>query len=384
MVKKILYCATVDYHFKAFHLPYMKWFKEQGWQVDVASAGEMDLAYTDNKYNISIKRSPFHHSNLKAYQQLKQIIDQNDYDLIHCHTPLGGVLGRLAGRQARKKGTKIIYTAHGFHFCKGSPKLNWLIYYPIEKYLARFTDLLITINQEDFNLAKKHHFQAEHIVKVNGVGVDTNHFKPIDKLNKLRLKKAFGYKPDDFLLFYAAEFNKNKNHQFLLHSLALIKEKLPNVKLLLAGEGSLLEDSIKLAKQLNIRESVDFLGFRTNIHEILSICDVAVATSLREGLPVNVMEAMSCALPVVAIDNRGHRELVSDSQTGWLLERMDPKVYSNKILILAEVEELTEQFGMNGRKTIIETYSINKVLADLTSIYEFLMDKQEDMLWAAQ
>ncbi len=156
MVNSILFCATVDYHFKAFHLPYMKWFKEQGWEVHVAASGEMELPYVDKKYTIPIQRSPLSMKNMEAYRELKEIIDGNQYKLIHCHTPMGGVLARLAAREARKKGTKVIYTAHGFHFCKGAPLKNWMLYYPIEKRLAHYTDCLITINEEDYTLAKKH------------------------------------------------------------------------------------------------------------------------------------------------------------------------------------------------------------------------------------
>src|SRR5690625_1546271 len=136
LVKRVLFCATVDYHFKAFHLPYMQWFKEQGWEVDVAASGDIHLPYTDQKYSIPIQRSPFRRSNLNAYKQLKEIIHRNNYSIIHCHTPLGGVLTRFAARKARKNGAKVIYTAHGFHFCKGMPITNWLIYYPVERLLS--------------------------------------------------------------------------------------------------------------------------------------------------------------------------------------------------------------------------------------------------------
>src|SRR5690625_5577495 len=143
---KILYCTSVDSHFKALLLPYMKWLKEDGWDVDVVASGDLDLPYTDNKYNIPIQRSPFNRKNLAAYRQIKRIIEENHYAIIHCHTPLGGVLGRLAARQARKYGTKVIYTAQGFHFYKGVPLINWLLYYPIEKLLVRLSDSLITCN----------------------------------------------------------------------------------------------------------------------------------------------------------------------------------------------------------------------------------------------
>jgi glycosyltransferase EpsD len=286
MSKKILFCATVDYHFKAFHLPTMKWFKEQGWDVHVAAAGNISLPFTDQKYNIPIQRAPFHRGNIQAYKQLKSIMDKNQYSIIHCHTPLGGVLGRLASKTVRKSGTKIIYTAHGFHFCKGASFLNWLLYYPIEKQLARFTDCLITINSEDYSTAIDHRFSASRTELVNGVGVDTNRFQPISEKQRKALRLKLGFKQDDFLLFYAAEFNKNKNQQLLIHAIANLKDELPKARLLLAGEGPLLEKCKELAEKLGVSEQVEFLGFRNDIDQILPACDVAVGSSHREGLPV--------------------------------------------------------------------------------------------------
>lgn len=383
MGKKILYCATVDYHFEAFHLPYMKWFKEQGWNVDVAAFGDIDLPYTDNKYNIPIQRSPFSKLNITAYKQLKKIIDQNNYEIIHCHTPIGGALTRLAARQARKKGTKVIYTAHGFHFCKGAPLANWMLYYPIEKYLAHYTDNLITINNEDYQLATKHRFKAGLINHVFGVGINTKQFKAISKSKKIQLKKSFGYAADDFLLFNAAEFNKNKNHQFLLKSFAHLKEAVPNAKLLLAGEGPLLKRNEQLAKQLRIDHLVRFLGQRNDIDQLLPMCDLAVAASFREGLPVNVMEAMACELPVVAVVNRGHQELVYHNKTGWLLPTWDIEEFSKKVQLIAHNKSMQEQFGLHGRKVILEKYSLSNVLIEKTQIYQMYMHGQEETRWVA-
>lgn len=379
--RKILYCTTVDYHLKAFHLPYMKWFKEHGWDVDVVASGDLDLPYTDNKYNIPIQRSPFNRKNLAAYRQIKRIIEENHYAIIHCHTPLGGVLGRLAARQARKYGTKVIYTAHGFHFYKGGPLINWLLYYPIEKLLARLTDSLITINTEDFTIATKRRFNVNEIVQIPGVGVDTEQFKPINKQEQIRLKRSFGYEDDDFLLFNAAEFNKNKNQAFLIHALALLKDEVPNVKLLLAGEGPLLASCRELAQQLGISHMVEFLGFRKDIQTIIVLCDVAVASSYREGLPVAVMEAMACGLPVVAVDNRGHRELIQDDYNGWLNTVDDPQAFANKLTMLATIQDLPEQFGKNSRQLMVKKYSTKKVLREKSRLYQQYMDEQGETTW---
>ncbi|MFC3884770.1 glycosyltransferase family 4 protein [Bacillus songklensis] len=368
MPGKVLFCATVDYHFKAFHLPYMKWFKEQGWEVHVAASGNMDLPYVDKKYNIPIQRSPFNPANFYAYKELKAIMDQNKYKIVHCHTPMGGVLARLAARRARKEGTKVIYTAHGFHFCKGAPLLNWMIYYPIEKGLARYTDCLITINEEDYNLAVNHRFKAKRIEHVHGVGVDTEKFQPLNEDKKHELRRSYGYEPDDFLMFFAAEFNKNKNQQLLLHAFSLLKDEVPNAKLLLAGKGPLLDDCRDLATRLGIENMVHFLGHRSDISSLLQICDLAVASSLREGLPVNIMEAMACGLPVVASDNRGHRELIKDKINGYVIPPANDRLFSARILELAQSNDMRKKMGIESVKHL-KTYSLSHVHSELNKIY---------------
>jgi glycosyltransferase EpsD len=214
-MKKILFTSTVDSHILNFHIPYLKWFKEQDCEVHVASNGSSDIPFVDVKYNIPFKRSPYKKENYMVYKQLKRIIADNDYKLIHCHTPMGSVLTRLATREARSKGTKVLYTAHGFHFYKGAPLKNWLLYYPIEKIAARWTDGLLTMNKEDYKLANKFKLRkAKAVYKVNGVGIDLQKFIPQTLEKKKELRKEYGYNDDDFILIYAAELNYNK-HQDL-------------------------------------------------------------------------------------------------------------------------------------------------------------------------
>ncbi|PLR87248.1 glycosyltransferase family 4 protein [Bacillus sp. V33-4] len=368
MKKKVFFCATVDYHFKAFHLPYLKWFKDQGWEVHVAASGKMMLPYVDKKYNIPIQRSPFSMKNIIAYKELKNIIDQNKYQIIHCHTPMGGVLARLAARFSRNNGTKLIYTAHGFHFCKGAPILNWFLYYPIEKMLAKYTDCLITINEEDNNLANKKNFKAQTIKHVHGVGVNTDLFFPVKTFHKSILRTEYGYNDEDFLMFYAAEFNKNKNQQLLIKSLARIKDEIPYSKLLVAGDGPLLEECKQLAIKLGVIEKVDFLGYRTDIVTLLKISDVAVASSLREGLPVNILEAMSCGLPIIASVNRGHSELVKNGLNGYIVPPNDIHQFSSRLIELFHSRELLTQMGIESQK-IVKGYSLARVGLELSEIY---------------
>ncbi|MDQ0859277.1 glycosyltransferase family 4 protein [Bacillus sp. V2I10] len=382
MPDKVLFTATVDYHFKSFHLPILKWFKEQGWEVHVAALGNIELPYVDQKYNLPIQRSPFNSRNSIAFGQLKNIINQNHYSIIHCHTPVGGVLTRLAAREARKKGTKVIYTAHGFHFCKGAPIQNWLTFYPIEKWLSAYTDCLITINEEDYLLAMERRFAAGKVEHVHGVGVDTEKFKPISENEKMKRRKTFGMEQDDFILFYAAEFNKNKNQQFLLHAMSRLKDNLQNAKLLLAGEGALLEECKQLTKTLGIEKMVHFLGFRKDIDTILPMCDLAVGSSLREGLPVNIMEAMACGLPVVATENRGHGELVVDGVNGYIVRNNDVQTMKDQIYSFATDHLKRKIYGSNGRILIENQYSIKQVLDEKSKIYKKYMRETEALKWA--
>ena len=189
-IKKALYVATVDIHIKSFHLPYLKLLHDNGYEVHVATNGDEKFPFCDVKHQICIERSPFKLSNLKAIKQLKKIIEKEKFDIVHCHTPMGAVVARLASKKARKiYGTRVIYTAHGFHFYKGAPKLNWLLFYPIEKYLAKYTDTLITINNEDFCLAqKKFSKRCKDIQYVPGVGIDIKKFNI--KLSKKNRKTS--------------------------------------------------------------------------------------------------------------------------------------------------------------------------------------------------
>jgi glycosyltransferase EpsD len=350
----------------------MKWFQEQGWEVHAAAGGSAELPYVDRRFELPIRRSPLKPDNLRAFRELKAIVTEHRYELIHCHTPMGGVLARLAARAGRRSGTKVVYTAHGFHFCKGAPLANWLLYYPIEKLLARHTDCLITINKEDYALAIKRRFQAGRIEHVHGVGVDTERFRPLDEERKQRERASFGYSAQQFLMFYAAEFNKNKNQQMLIRSLALIKDDVPEAKLLLAGEGPLRESCRELTKQLGVEGMVDFLGYRSDLERIVPMCDTAVASSLREGLPVNIMEAMACGLPIIASDNRGHRELVRHHENGWIVDPHDLALMANRMLLLARDNRVRALLGQTGREMVVRTYAICNVLEEQKRIYKNL------------
>jgi len=365
---KILFTATVDSHILSFHIPYLKWFKEQGYEVHVASNGNADIPFVDIKHNVLFERSPFKFANIKAFMQLKKVISNNDYVIIHCHTPMGGVLTRLAAKKSRKTGTRVIYTAHGFHFYKGAPIINWLIYYPIEKWLSRYTDCLITINEEDHNTAIDKKFKASKINMVHGVGVDLNKFERQTKKKKSHMRKEYGYKEEDFILFYAAELNHNKHQDLLINVINILIDKIPNIRLLLAGSGPLENKYKKRVEQLDIKDNVDFLGYRNDIPNLLMLSDIVVASSKREGLPVNIMEAMGTGLPLVVTNIRGHRDLVNDGENGFVVDIDDVKGFANSIEELYKDEQLRHKFG-NRSYELVQKYSLENVINEMKLIY---------------
>lgn len=331
-MKKVLFTATVDSHILHFHIPYLKWFKEQGYEVHVATNGNEQIPYCDIKHKISFERSPFKINNLKAIKQLKKIINEEKFNIIHCHTPMGSVVTRIAAMKVRKKyNTKVIYTAHGFHFFKGAPIINWLIFYPVEKWLSKYTDCLITINEEDYNLAKRK-FKTKQIELVHGVGVDENKFNfEMSEEEKHNLRQELGLKDDDFVMIYPAELSKRKNQGMLLNLMKMLKdEDKNNIKLLLPGKDSMNGKYQQISKDLEIDKNVKFLGYRKDIPKLMKISDLAVSTAKQEGLPVNLIEAMMCGLPIVATDCRGNRDLIEDVIPCENLQLLKEKILNQK------------------------------------------------------
>ena len=311
--KKVLFVATVvKTHINTFHLPFLKMFKEYGWEVHVAAKNDFVdepcvIPNCDRYFDIDFARSPFYKSNIKAYKQLKQIIEINHYDIIHCHTPVAGVLTRLAARNV--KGTTVIYTAHGFHFYQGALLINWFVYYPIERFCAKFTDKLITINQEDYNRVKDWDLRNKGTVYyVPGVGIDLEKIQNIS-VNKLQKKKELGIPNGVKVLLSVGELNKNKNHEIIIRALSKLADK--DFIYLICGKGELKEYLKILAKELGLNDRVKLLGYRKDVLEICKIADLFIFPSKREGLPLSLIEALACDLPCVASDIRGNRDLLS-------------------------------------------------------------------------
>ena len=369
-MKKVLFTATVDSHILQFHLPFLKMFKENGYEVHVATNGNEEIPYCDVKHVVSFERSPIKINNLKAIKQLKKICEKEKFDIIHTHTPMGAVITRLAAKKSRKKfHTRVIYTAHGLHFFKGSPLKNWLLFYPVEKWLSKYTDTLILINNEDYNFAKKKFKKCKDIQYVPGVGIDEEKFDfDLSNKEKTAIRKSLGLEDADFVMIYPAELNWNKNQILIINAMEKLVKKYSNFKVLLPGIDSYKNHYQEIVREKGLNNNILFLGYRKDIPKLLKISNLALATSHREGLPLNVMEAMYVGLPIVATDCRGQRDLIKDNVNGYLVDVNDVDKFARFIEKIYLSNEESIKFGIESKK-IISKYLLNNIMKKMISIY---------------
>ncbi len=378
-MKKVLFVATVvKTHIMAFHIPYLKWFKSNGYEVHVCAKNDFSIPeeciipYCDKYFNLPFERSPYNFANIKVCKQLKEIIDSEIYDIIHCHTPIGSVLTRMAAKNARAKGTKIIYTAHGFHFYSGAPLINWVIYYPIERWLSKHTDVIITINKEDYNRAKRT-FKSTKIEYVPGVGVNTKRFNNI-KVEKAEKLNEMNIPANSHVILSVGELNANKNHETIIKALA--KLDMTNIVYIICGQGTLEEYLKKLSCQLKLESQVKLIGYRSDVEEIIKVADIFIFPSLREGLSLSLMEAMAAGKPIICSDIRGNRDLIEHGKGGYLVQPNDIITYSkliDKLVLNPDIRESMSSY--NKRK--IESFDIETIKSLMIKIYKKCEDSDE-------
>lgn len=372
MSKKILFVATVQSHICQFHLPIMEMLKEEGFEVHVAARDNLaeknglQMKYSDKVYNIPFERSPFNKSNILAYKILSGILKKENYDMIHCNTPVGSIVTRLAAIKFRKNSLRVIYTAHGFHFYKGAPIKNWILYYPIEKIMAYLTDDLITITKEDYDLAIRKKFKC-NVHHIHGVGVNSNKFKQISEEDKSKLRYKKGYN-DEFIILCTGELNTNKNQVTLVKSMVEIVKCYPDTKLLLAGNGPSHDELEVLIKSLGLEKNIELLGYKTDLEDYVNLCDLVVSASFREGMPLNIMEGMICGKPIIASDNRGHRELIHNKENGVLVEASNIKGFCQEICKLIKDIKIRGNY-CNKSLIYIKPYDIKNVKNRMSNLY---------------
>ena len=310
-----------------------------------------------------ISRSPVSLSNIKAYKQICEIIKKNDIDYIHCNTPVGGVLGRLTGKKCKVK--KVLYQAHGFHFYKGAPKKNWLIYYTIEKFLARFTDCIVTMNAED-NVAAKRFKRRNNgpVYNVHGVGIDLSLYEGLEKKRESK-RQELGFTESDIVLISMGDLILRKNYTVAIDAVA--KCDNPKLHYIICGKGPELDNLKQRAKALGVEQQIHFLGFRSDIKELLAAADIFIFTSLQEGMPRSMMEAMAAGLPCIASKIRGNVDLIENGKGGFLCAPTDSDAIAKAIRLCTY--DVRKKFGRENL-IAIQQYDIHVVEEEIRRIYE--------------
>ena len=340
---KILFVATVDLHIQTFHLRTIHQLHARGDIVDVCTNGTYTNEDIHHKYTLPFSRNPLSLSNLKAKKELRKILIQEKYDILSCHTPLAAYFARMA---AKGLNIKVIYTAHGFHFYKGAPLVNTLIYKTMEKRAAKYTDTLVTINPEDYEAAKKFIYKSNGgPIYIPGVGIDA------------------------FVLYSIGELIKRKNHKFVIDAL---KEELvnnPHLYYVIAGNGKLTDYYKEYIHENGLDNKVILLGFRKDARKLMYGMDAFVFPSYQEGLPVSVIEAMSAGLPIIATDIRGHHDLIQSGKNGYLYTVNDTNTFIKEVYTLMNNIEIRKELG-NQAQIDADEYSIENVDPKIMELYK--------------
>ncbi|WP_291735327.1 glycosyltransferase family 4 protein, partial [Clostridium sp.] len=320
-MKKVLYVTTVSRTINAFLIPHINMLLDNGYEVHCACSIDKPVDKELQRRGVKIFEVPFSRNplgigNIKAFIKLEELQRINDYDIVHVHTPIAAIYGRLL--KLNFPSLRIIYTAHGYHFLKGGSKLGWILYYPIEKIMAKFTDVTININKEDYEITKEK-LKPKKCYLLNGVGLDLDKYKKLSSKEIQEKRKEFGLKDKDFVVLMVAEINKNKNHIQLINAMDILKDKYPNIKVLCIGDGTLKESLEKQIILRNLQNNIFMLGYRLDVNKLINISDIGILLSRREGLPRNIMEFMACGRKVIATDIRGCRDLICDETIGTLV-----------------------------------------------------------------
>lgn len=355
MAKRILITST-DLMMVQFLVPHVINLSENGFHVEIACSnvgGRVEEIssklrnYVKKIHIVRLKRSPIAPINFLGYQDMKQIINSGHFNLIWTNEPVMGVVTRLAARTARKNGTKVMYMTHGFHFFKGAPKKNWLIFYNIEHWASRLCDVITTINREDYKRAKKMHTPV--VRYIHGIGINPERLSKVD--NRSDIRQELLLNKDAFLCISVGELNENKNHQVVIKALGELKD--PDIHYIICGKGDQLDNLKNLAKEQGVQNNIHFLGYRMDVLDICSQSDLFVFPSHREGLPIAPLEAMYCGLPLITSNIRGLVDYMKEGKTGYLTDPDDVNSFATKIRKLKSDPQLRVEMGKNSQKAVL-------------------------------
>lgn len=361
-MKRLLLTCT-DLMAIQFLVPHVKYLSQHGFSVELACSdvgGRLEdlhqaLDGIAPIHVVRLVRSPFSTENRKGYGDLKKIIDGSRWDVIWTNEPVMGVMTRLAARGARKRGTKVVYMVHGFHFYKGAPLQNWLLYYPVEKYCSRLCDMIVTINEEDYQRAKT--FHTGRVEKINGIGLDTRKFA-ICSVDRAQKRAELGIPNDAFFVVSVGELQHRKNHEVLIRALGQIEVK--NIYYGVCGRGELLKKLQSLARQLGLQDRVLFFGYRRDVIEILHCADLYAHPSMREGLGIAALEAMASGLPLLTSNVGGIPDYVKNGITGFSYEFDDVSGFAEGLERYYQNIQLRQTMTKNGLHAV-KMYDIREV-----------------------
>lgn len=352
-MNKILVTST-DLMMVQFLVPHIKYLCSNGYRVDVLCSNvggrvcevkEELKDYAENFFEVSLQRSPLSIKNLSGYFEVKRIVNKNQYDFIWTNEPVMGVVTRLAAKRSRQRGTKVMYMVHGFHFYNGAPKANWMIFYSIEKMMAKYCDIITTINNEDFEMAKQ--FKAHDAKYIHGIGINTDRLNNTTEQKNIR--EEIGLSKEDFIVLSVGELNENKNHRVIIRALAQLNDK--SIHYVICGKGDQLNNLISLSKELGVESNVHFLGYRTDVVDICNQSDLFAFPTYREGLGLAALEAMYCGLPLVTSNSRGPVDFMKNGETGYICDPNKPEEFAKAISDIKSDKHLRIKMSKNNKKT---------------------------------
>lgn len=364
-MRKALIIATIGGFLPVSEIHNAKLLQELGFEVHYAANMQNKIyEYDEQKlldtgivlHHVGFSKNPFHFR--KLYQcvcTVKKIIESEQIEVVHCHTPVGGVAGRLASWCASKH-PYVIYTAHGFHFYKGAPILNWLLYYPVEYLLSKLTDCMVTINQEDYQRAKK--MCSKRVIQIPGVGIDLTRFYPKEKQEH-----------EKFQIISMGELNKNKNHSTVIKAIAALQDK--DIIYEIYGNGPLKEELQGFIHSLGLQNQIFLRGFEIDIEKKLADADCCIFPSYREGLGLAALEAMACGIPLITSDNRGTREYMRHETNGIVCSPDDVIQFAEAVARIKNDKAFADRLAGEGLQTV-QDFTVEKSTKVMRTLYETL------------
>ena len=362
---KILFVTTLDLQIDTFHHRTIKYLADEGNIVDVATNGTKTWEGVHAKYTVPFHRNPLHPDNLKARNMLRKLIQENRYDIISCHSPSGGFFGRMA---AKGLDVKVIYTAHGFHFWNGAPLVNRVVFKKMEALAAHWTDVLVTINPEDYAAAQKFHYKPNgKAVLIPGVGVDVKGIKAM-RTEKDIIRRELNIPEEAFAMYSIGELIPRKNHIFVLETLEETFRSHPDLHYFIAGNGALTDELTQWIREHNLTDQIHLLGFRKDARRLMYGMDLFLFPSKQEGLPVAVIEAMAAGLPVIASDIRGSHDLIRNEENGMLYPVTDAAGFLAAFQKLYASPALRQKLGRQASLDA-DAYSLEEVEPKILALY---------------